>query len=179
MTSENELVVQTSIAKWERERCGFFSWEPNKKLLMSIRDYDAFKNSGLFEIPIIGALMKVATILRHRFWSVTSGADIQLNSSIGGGLLIPHSNGIVIHPNAQIGINCLMMSQVVLGTTQSQEAPIIGSHVDIGTGAKILGNISIGDYAKIGANAVVLAHVPPGATAVGVPAKIIARNSPN
>jgi serine O-acetyltransferase len=107
-------------------------------------------------------------VLQHRFWSVVTGADIPLNCQIEGGLLLPHSNGIVIHPTATIGVNCLILQQVTIS-----HGVKIGGHVDIGAGAKIIRSVSIGNHAKIGANAVVLEDVPEGATAVGVPAKII------
>jgi serine O-acetyltransferase len=111
-------------------------------------------------------------VLRHHFWSVITGADIPLNCRLGGGLLLPHPNGIVIHPDADIGPNCLLFQQVTIANG-SGGAPKIKGHVDIGAGAKILGGITIGEHAKIGANAVVLTDVPSGATAVGVPAKIV------
>lgn len=111
-------------------------------------------------------------VLRHRFWSVVTGADVPLNSQIGGGLLMPHPNGIVIHPGAQIGPNCLLFQQVTIGET-SGGVPHLGGHVDVGAGAKLIGKITIGDHAKIGANAVVTIDVPAGATAIGVPAKIV------
>lgn len=79
-----------------------------------------------------------------------------------------HPNGIVIHPDASIGPNCLIFQQVTIVSNVK-----IGGHVDIGAGAKIIHSITIGDHALIGANAVVLCDVPPGATAVGIPAKII------
>ena len=95
----------------------------------------------------------------------------------GGGLAIPHPNGIVIHPGASVGPNCLIFQQVTLGDGGPIPGlPTVGGHVDIGAGAKILGGVSIGDHAKIGANAVVLCDVPPHATAVGVPARIIAKD---
>ncbi len=108
----------------------------------------------------------------HRRWSAVAGADIPLNSQLGGGLLLPHPNGIVIHPEAEVGPNCLLFQQVTLGTNPSNPGtPRLGTHVDVGAGAKILGGVAIGDHAKIGANAVVLTDVPAGATAVGIPAK--------
>jgi len=116
--------------------------------------------------------MRKIAILRHRFWSVVTGADIPLGPKIGGGLLALHPNGIVIHPDVVIGPNCLIFQQVTLGTGRGG-VPRIGGHVDIGAGAKILGKITIGDHAKIGANAVVLCDVPPFASAVGVPAHIV------
>jgi serine O-acetyltransferase len=90
------------------------------------------------------------------------------------GLLLPHPNGVVIHTKTRIGPNGLIFQQVTLGMGGPiPGAPDIGGHVDIGAGEKILGGVVIGDHAKIGANAVVLCHVPAGATAVGIPARII------
>ena len=118
------------------------------------------------------AMAKVA-VVEYRFWSIVTGADIPLNCNIGGGLLLPHPNGIVIHPCALIGINCVIFQQVTIGDADDAKSPpIIEGHVYIGAGAKVLGPIRIGAHAKIGANAVVLTDVPPGATAVGVPARI-------
>ncbi|MEO7106192.1 MAG: serine acetyltransferase [Rhodoferax sp.] len=94
-----------------------------------------------------------------------------MNCQIGGGLLMPHPNGIVIHPEARIGPNCLLFQQVTIGYRKGG-VPTIGGHVDIGAGAKILGSIVIGDHAVIGANAVVLRDVPFGCTAIGIPAHI-------
>jgi serine O-acetyltransferase len=116
--------------------------------------------------------MRKIAVLRHRFWSAVTGADIPLGTRIGGGLLLPHPNGIVIHPDSTIGPNCLIFQQVTLGVGVDG-APRIGGHVDIGTGAKILGGVTIGEHSKIGANAVVLTDVPKFATAVGIPARII------
>lgn len=110
--------------------------------------------------------------MQHRFWSALTGADIPLNVQIGGGLLIPHPNGIVIHPGAKIGVNCLIFQQVTIGD-KDEGVPVIGGHVDIGAGARILGAVSVGDHARIGANAVVLKDVPHCKTAVGIPAKIL------
>ena len=115
---------------------------------------------------------RIMAVLRHHFWSAITGADIPLNCRLGGGLLLPHPNGIVIHPDADIGPNCLLFQQVTIGTGKGG-APKIKGHVDIGAGAKILGGITVGEHAKIGANAVVVTDVPSGATAVGVPAKIV------
>lgn len=88
-----------------------------------------------------------------------------------------HPNGIVIHPEAKIGVNCLIFQQVTIGMGTVPGLPVIGGHVDIGAGAKILGGVKIGDHAKIGANAVVLQDVPAHGTAVGIPAKIIKGNN--
>ncbi len=154
---------------WKREFKPFWSWQPSRSLLASIRTYQRYQAS---KSPWAICQKKIA-VLRHHFWSVVTGADIPLNSQIGGGLLLPHPNGIVIHPSARIGVNCLIFQQVTIGTAGTHQSPIIGNHVDIGAGAKLLGNIQIGNNAKIGANAVVLSDVPPSKTAVGIPARVL------
>ena len=111
-------------------------------------------------------------MLEHRFWSVVTGADIPLNCQLGGGLLLVHANGIVIHPDATVGPNCLIFHQVTLTAGVR-----LGGHVDIGCGAKIIRPVSVGDHANVGANAVVLSDVPEGATAVGIPARVIPSES--
>jgi serine O-acetyltransferase len=112
------------------------------------------------------------SILDYRFWSIVCGSSLSLEASWGGGLLIPHAHAIVIGP-ATLGPNCLVFQQVTIGTGSIPGWPKIGGHVDIGAGAKVLGGVVVGDHAKIGANAVVVQDVPAGATAVGIPARII------
>lgn len=154
---------------WSRESFTRGKWEPSKRLLRSIRTYQALRRRGGFRAH----LLSLVAVLRHRLWCVVTGADIPLNCRIGGGLLMPHPNGIVIHPDAEIGPNCLFFQQVTIGYGGPLEGlPKIGGHVDIGAGAKILGGVTIGHHAKIGANAVVLRDVPEHGVAVGVPARI-------
>ena len=115
-------------------------------------------------------------VLWHRFWSVVTGAEIALNCDIEGGLQIPHPNGIVIHPGVSIGPNCYICQQVTIGNRMGAPGvPTIGAGAYIGAGARIIGPVNIGEGARIGANAVVLSDVPAGATAVGVPAKVVRR----
>lgn len=122
----------------------------------------------------MGWIIRRVAVIRWRLWSAVSGADIPLNCQIGGGLLLPHPNGVVIHPRALIGPNCLIFQQVTIGEGGPVPGvPVIEGHVDIGAGAKILGGVTIGKDARIGANAVVLCDVPQGSTAVGIPARII------
>jgi len=155
---------------WSREAKGFFEWCPSRSLLASIRAYQRVRYS---KRPWHFLVRKIA-VLRHRIWSVATGADIPLNSKIAGGLLLPHPNGVVVHPDSEIGPNCLLFQQVTLGTVQGNTGvPHLGGNVVVGTGAKLLGGICIGDHALIGANAVVLQDVPAGATGAGVPARIV------
>ncbi len=108
---------------------------------------------------------------------VLTGVDIHPGAKIGKNLVIDHGYGVVIGETVMIGDNVLIYHQVTLGGTgndsSSKRHPTICDGVMIAAGAKILGNIKIGTLAKIGANAVVLKEVPPGATAVGVPSRII------
>ncbi|WP_373018202.1 serine O-acetyltransferase [Thiomicrorhabdus sp.] len=103
------------------------------------------------------------------------GVTIGVSAKIGQRLTIEHSGAIVIHGNAVLGDDCIVRQGVTIGNRRLDaplEAPKIGNRVNIGAGAKILGGITIGDDAVIGANAVVLIDVPAGALAVGVLAKI-------
>jgi len=163
--------VSAAEPDWSRERPRGW-WDPSRRLLRAIRRYQAARARG-------GPLARVATkywALQHRFWSVVTQAEIDLRGEIGGGPLLPHPNGVVIHPSVRIGPNCLIMQQVTLGTNRGRAgAPTLGGHVDIGPGARVLGPVTIGDHAVIGANAVVLRDVPAGATAVGVPARLLPR----
>jgi serine O-acetyltransferase len=158
--------ISASVPDWSRERKAFWAWSPSKSLLASLRAYQRHRGS---RSPLRVGLRMIAT-LRHRFWSVVTGADIPLNSRIGGGLSIPHPNGIVIHPDAQIGPNCLIFQQVTIGA-RDEGLPTIGGHVDCGAGAKILGGVIVGDHVRIGANAVVLDDVPERCSVVGIPAR--------
>lgn len=154
---------------WSREACGRWEWKPTRQLLRTVRDYQRL---GSRRDPAARLLRKTCA-LRHRFWSAVCGADVPLNCKLGGGLHMPHPFGIVIHPNAEIGPNCLLFQGVTVGTGGPiPGSPTLEGHVDVGAGAKILGGVHIGADAKIGANAVVLCDVPAGATATGVPAKV-------
>lgn len=148
---------------WSREVPTSF-WDPGRKLLLAIRRYQYWRERK----GPVAAIGRRHAVFRHRFWSVVTGADIPLNCRIGGGLLIPHPNGIVIHPEAQIGVNCLIFQQTTIGTRHSVDGtPNIEAFVDIGAGAKILGPIKVGKGAKIGANAVVVKDVAPNTIAKG------------
>ncbi len=105
-----------------------------------------------------------------------TGVEIHPGATIGRGLLIDHGMGVVIGETAVVGNNCTIYQGVTLGGTgkdAGKRHPTIGNNVMIGSGAKVLGPFSVGDNSKIAAGAVVLDTVPEGATAVGVPARMI------
>lgn len=102
--------------------------------------------------------------------------DIHPAAKIGGGLMIDHATGVVIGEMSVIGDNVSMLHAVTLGGSGSQGGdrhPKVGSGVLLSAGAKLLGNINVGECAKIGAGSLVLSDVPAHATAVGVPAKVV------
>jgi serine O-acetyltransferase len=165
--------VSATEPDWSREVPRRW-WDPSRRLLRSIRGHRAAARlPAVLRWPV-----RKFRGLQHRFWTVITGAEIDPGCEIGGGLLIPHPNGIVIHPKTRIGPNCLIFQQVTLGTTAGTPGvPRIGGHVDIGAGARILGPVTVGDHAVIGANAVVVRDVAPGATVGGVPARVLAGGS--
>lgn len=161
-------IVSASVPDWSREQPQRY-WDPSRKLLKSLRRYQLARRKR----SVIARLEEKWWVLAHRFWSVVTQAEIHLNTKIGGGLIMMHPNGIVIHPDTVIGPNCLIFQQVTIGETSGKKGvATIGGHVDIGAGAKILGPVHISDHAVIGANAVVTKDVPEYAVVMGVPATI-------
>lgn len=106
-----------------------------------------------------------------------TGIEIHPGAHIGEQVFIDHGMGVVIGETAEVGDGCTIYHGVTLGGTSlykgAKRHPTLGKNVVVGAGAKVLGGFSVGDGARIGSNAVVVKPVPPGATAVGNPARII------
>ena len=105
-----------------------------------------------------------------------TGIEIHPGATIGRRLVIDHGMGIVIGETAEIGDDCLIYHGVTLGGTGKdvgKRHPTIGNNVLIGTGAKVLGPIKVGDNSRIAANSVVLREIPENSTAVGIPARVV------
>jgi len=125
--------------------------------------------------------LKGVPILPQIIWKlirIIFACDVKYTAQIGQNVGFFHNGlGVVIHKDAVIGDGCMLYQNVTIGgngkTGDVNGAPVIGKNVFIGAGAVILGPITIGDGAKIGANSVVLHDVPEGATAVGMPAKVV------
>jgi len=119
---------------------------------------------------------------------ISSGIELNRETKIGKKLHLIHSGNIKIAPNAVIGDHCGIMHDVTIGTNcvpgvnsflqHRCGAPIIGNNVFIGVGAKVLGEITIGDNSTIAANSLVTRNVPANCIAIGVPAKILKRREP-
>jgi serine O-acetyltransferase len=126
----------------------------------------------LFRAPLSG-------LYRHYYRHVRNhyGIELPYSATVGRRVVIEHQSGIVIHGASVIGDECIIRQNCTLGIRRidgqaATTAPVLGRGVEMGAGAVILGKVNIGDYAKIGANAVVLSDVPPHALAVGIPATI-------
>jgi len=105
--------------------------------------------------------------------STIAGTEIKAGAIIGRRFQIHTSQAILIADGVTIGDDCTINTGVCLvhrANSRGEGVPVIGNHVYFGVGCKVIGNITVGDYAVIGANAVVLKDVPPGHTAVGIPA---------
>jgi len=120
------------------------------------------------KVPFLPRLLSQLTRLM-------TGIEIHPGATIGKGLFIDHGTGVVIGETSVIGNNVTLFQGVTLGGTgkdRGKRHPNIGNNVVIGTGGKVLGNITVGDNSYIGANAVVIKDVPPNSTVVGVPGRI-------
>ena len=126
-----------------------------------------------FHIINLGPIAKLISLLNFFLF----GIEIAVRCPIGPGLFLPHTQGTVIGAKS-IGANVTIYQGVTLGAREidfsygDDDRPIIGNNVVIGSGAKVIGGLMVGDMARIGANAVVLESVPANALAIGVPAKI-------
>jgi serine O-acetyltransferase len=122
--------------------------------------------------------------LVSHFGRMVTGIEIHPGARIGRRLFIDHGMGVVIGETTEIGDDCTLYSGVTLGGTRpsadqsgQKRHPTLGNNVIVGSGAQVLGPFHVGDGARIGAAAVVLHEVPPGATMVGNPARQVARRS--
>lgn len=154
------------------------------------------ERAGRFASVLVTSSIQVVVIYRLQAWShrrhvpllpelcqqltmMLASVQIGNNMEIGPGLLIAHGN-VIIDGYGSIGAGCQVSPFVTIGLDTGGadagfQAPRIGDDVFIGTGAKILGPVTIGANARIGANAVVMSDVPPDSTAVGIPARVIQR----
>jgi serine O-acetyltransferase len=166
-----------------------------KDLMDTIRAYQARDPAArsALEVFLLYPGLKAVRAHRRAHWCYThgllllariisqasrrrTGIEIHPGAKIGKRLVIDHGMGLVIGETAEIGDDCLIYHGVTLGGTGKETGkrhPTIGNNVLIGTGAKVLGPITIGDNARVAANSVVLRDIPASSTAVGIPARVV------
>lgn len=161
--------IRLDIDRWSSI---YFENEGNKHWLFFfvklMTFYPEYRNLFYYRIGWQGRLFQtfckpVSTLFIH-------------TKSIGPGLFIQHGFATIIIAE-EIGSNCWINQQVTIGfSADAARPPRIGNNVIINAGAKVIGNLTIGDNSKVGANAVVVKNVPPNVTVVGVPARVVRRN---
>ncbi|HVC89178.1 MAG TPA: hypothetical protein VND66_01030 [Acidobacteriaceae bacterium] len=124
--------------------------------------------------------LKLISFVGNKACEVLMEMCIDPQATIGPGLYIGHIGGVHINPGAVLGKNCDVAHRVTIGTSAlgRQGAPTIGDNVYIGTGATLIGKITVGSGAKIAANSLIISNIPEGATVMGVPGRIVMRPPP-
>ena len=167
--SDQRNVIDTDVDRWAE-----LLWVDDRSRMLTRLLYAFPEFRGVFYHRLDGGnpLGALAGRVVSHWWKAVPGLDLS-NTPIGPGLFISHGQGTILSAES-IGANCQVHQGVTVGWDyRGERRPIIGDDVFIGAGAKILGPVTIGDKALIGANAVVVCDVPAGATAVGIPARVI------
>jgi serine O-acetyltransferase len=115
----------------------------------------------------------------YRLMETVTGISLPKTAKIGPGLRIFHFGNIFVHGNATMGANCTLRQGVTIGNLGSGPVPVIEDDVEFGAYAQVLGGVKVGKGAKIGSMSVVISDVPAGATAFGVPARVLAVKDPS
>jgi serine O-acetyltransferase len=128
--------------------------------------------------PLVRKLAKPVGFIASKWIEIIAGIALNPRTSIGAGLYLGHFGGIIIHPDAKIGSNCVIMQGVTIGNSgkvsdPSHHAPQLGDRVYVGTGAVVTGYITLGDDSVVGANAVLNKPLEARAVAVGAPAQVV------
>ncbi|MGD0811312.1 MAG: serine acetyltransferase [Acidimicrobiales bacterium] len=168
---KNASIIDQDMAQWKLKR-PTRATEGGDLLVELMLRFPEFRN--VFYCRLDRMNMSAVAIIAKRIWRPVPTMSLDCCPEIGPGLVITHGFNTILNAE-RIGRNCWAHHEVTLGWNYGSGCPTIGDDVFIGAGAKVLGKIVIGDGARIGANAVVVHDVPPGATAVGVPARVIAR----
>lgn len=159
------------VATMERDPACDRAVEP----LLYFKGYQAIQTHRFAHAMLKAGRRDFALYLQSRSSQVFQ-VDINPAVKMGNGIMLDHGTGLVIGETAVVGDNVSMLQNVTLGGTGKSDQdrhPKIGNGVLIGAGAKVLGNIRVGDCSRIGAGSVVLKEVPPRVTVAGVPAKVI------
>lgn len=157
-----------------RRKAEWYSMPPHGKALLHVLFSDGSTAQILYRAMRFCQQhrLKPLAFLLYRMNAMLGHAVIGRGAEMGPGLVILHSFGIVINTQVKAGKNLVLEHGVTIGAEKNR-SPILGDNVFIGAGAKVIGPVHIGSDVKIGANAVVTRDLPDGATAVGIPARVI------
>lgn len=173
----NELESQ-NLGLWEQIKEDWIAhgrdWTKPGFRAVAVHRFGVWRMS--IEPKLLRAPLSIIYRAMYRKIRNTYGIDLPYTVKLGRRVVVEHQGAIVIHGYCSIGDECVIRQGVTLGNRyldRPLDAPKLGARVNIGAGAKILGDVTLGDDVNIGANAVVLSDIPSGKTAVGIPAKII------
>jgi serine O-acetyltransferase len=167
--SDQRATIEADVERWwtiTTPAC-----ERRQALLWLLARYPEFRTLVYYRLRRGNALGAAAGAIAALIWRGEATLHL-VSSEIGPGLFIQHGFATIVAAR-KVGANCWINQQVTIGFDAPDARPVLGDGVSVHAGAKILGNVTVGDGARIGANAVVLTDVPAGATAVGVPARIV------
>lgn len=175
--SPDKTIIEKDIQRWLQitgndETCKVSSW---RKLVFLLWKFPEYRNLFYFRIVREKSIVKRALVEFSKLFCKPLVTLFILTPEIGPGLFIQHGFSTIISAKS-IGQNCWINQQVTIGYANETDTPIIGDNVRITAGAKVFGDITIGDNSIVGANAVVTKDVPPNCTVVGIPAYIIKYN---
>jgi len=188
MTTQVNLVESISVPK--NNRLGL--WQQIKEdWIAHERDWTkpgfravAVQRFGVWRMRLEPKLLRIpfSLIYKSLYRKIrnTYGIDLPYTVQLGRRVIIEHQSCIIVHGYSTVGDDCVIRQGVTIGNrylNSPLDTPKLGARVNVGAGAKILGNITIGDDVNIGANAVVLIDILQGQTAVGIPAKVITNRS--
>ena len=168
------LTDQKAVIDADVERWADLLWVTDRSRMLArlLYAFPEFRGVYYHRLAAGNPLGALAGRIASRWWRSVPGLDLS-GTEIGPGLFVSHGQCTILSAE-RIGANCQVHQGVTVGWDyRGDRRPIIGDDVFIGAGAKVLGAITIGDKARIGANAVVVCDVPAGATAVGIPARVI------
>ena len=169
LTSERRIIT-TDIERWENA----FGWQKRNlfiQLILLLQEAQEFRNLYYFRLFKGNFWGRLLSYILKIFYQPCPYFFLDNSCDIGAGLFIQHGFSTIIM--ADLGENCWVNQQVTIGYKDKNGRPHIGNNVRITAGAKVLGNISIGDNVTVGANAVVVKDVPNDCVVVGIPAYII------